>query len=72
MLTLRTFDKRGGTLSLKTTTTEVKNTYIVYQQVISLVSRDMPKRSDMPEWKICVFSGSLRTTGGGVFAYWAA
>ena len=24
MLTLRTFDKRGGTLSLKTTTTEVK------------------------------------------------
>ena len=32
----------------------------------------MPKRSDMPEWKICVFSGSLRTTGGGVFACWAA
>ena len=32
----------------------------------------MPKRSDMPEWKICVFSDSLRTNGGGVFAYWAA
>ena len=38
MLTLRTFDKRGGTLSLKTTTTEVKNIYMVYQQVISLVT----------------------------------
>ena len=37
MLTLRTFDKRGGTLSLKTTT-EVKNIHIVYQQVISLVT----------------------------------
>ena len=36
MLTLRTFDKRGGTLSLKTTTTtEVKNIYMVYQQVIN-------------------------------------
>ena len=38
MLTLRTFDKRGGTLSLKTTTTEVRNIYRVYQQVISLVT----------------------------------
>ena len=38
MLTLRTFDKRGGTLSLKTTTTEVKNIHIVYQLVISLVT----------------------------------
>ena len=37
MLTLRTFDKRGGTLSLKTTP-EVKNIHIVYQQVISLVT----------------------------------
>ena len=29
----------------------------------------MAKRSDMPEWKTCVYSGSLRPKGGGVFAY---
>ena len=38
LITLRTFDKRGGTLSLKITTTEVRNIYMVYQQVISLVT----------------------------------
>ena len=35
---IRTFDKRGCTPSLQTTTTEVRNIYMVYQQVISLVS----------------------------------
>ena len=27
---IRTFDKRGGALSLKTSTTEVRNVYMVY------------------------------------------
>ena len=35
---IRTFDKRGGALSLKTTKTEVSDVYMVYQQVISSVS----------------------------------
>ena len=35
---IRRFDKRGGTASLQITTTEVRNIYMVYQQVISLVS----------------------------------
>ena len=35
---IRTFDNRGGIPSLQTTTTEVRNMYMVYQQVISLVS----------------------------------
>ena len=35
----------GGTLSLQTTTTEVRNIYMVYQQVISLVSLLRPQRS---------------------------
>ena len=34
----------GGTLSLQTTTTEVRNIYMVYQQVISLVSLSRPQR----------------------------
>ena len=38
LITLGTFDKRGGTLSLKITTTEVRNIYMVYQQAISLVT----------------------------------
>ena len=38
LITLRTFNKRGGTLSLKTTTTEVRNINMVYQQVISSVT----------------------------------
>ena len=39
---IRTFDKRGCTPSLQTTTTEVRNIYVVYQQVISLVSLPCP------------------------------
>ena len=35
---IRRFDKRGGTASLQITTTEVRNIYMVYQQVISLVA----------------------------------
>ena len=35
---IRTFDKRGGSPSLQTTTTEVRNIYMVYQLMISLVS----------------------------------
>ena len=35
---IRTFDQRGGSPSLQTTTTEVRNIYMVYQQMISLVS----------------------------------
>ena len=42
----------GGTLSLQTTTTEVRNIYMVYQQVISLVSLSRPQR----------FFGSLWTS----------
>ena len=34
----------GGTLSLQTKTTEVRNIYMVYQQVISLVSLSRPQR----------------------------
>ena len=35
---IRTFDKRGGTPSFQTTITEIRNIYMVYQQVIRLVS----------------------------------
>ena len=34
----------GGTLSLQTKTTQVRNIYMVYQQVISLVSLSRPQR----------------------------
>ena len=34
---IRTFDKRGGIPSLQITTTEVRNIYIVYQQMIRVM-----------------------------------
>ena len=34
---IRTFDKRGGIPSLQITTTEVRNRYIVYQQMIRVM-----------------------------------
>ena len=34
---IRTFDKRGGIPSLQITTTEVRNRYIVYQQIIRVM-----------------------------------
>ena len=33
---IRTFDKRGGIPSLQITTTEVRNIYMVYQQMIKV------------------------------------
>ena len=34
---IRTFDERGGIPSLQITTTEVRNIYIVYQQMIRVM-----------------------------------
>ena len=60
---IRTFDKRGGSPSLQTTTTEVRNIYMVYQQMISLVSLLRPPspflqplektRMEKNAWYVC-------------------
>ena len=62
---IRTFDKRGGTPSLQTTTTEVWNIHMLYQQLIcfSATASSPSSASFVASWPLTLGFSSLLTLG---------